>query len=71
MNVKLLCRLLGILALLIGSVMLLSLIWAVPSIGFHTDAQVEHTALEVSGIRGLVAQFRHLLGGWWVANVGW
>ncbi|QEG24291.1 TrkH family potassium uptake protein [Mariniblastus fucicola] len=54
MNVKLLCRLLGILASLIGSVMLLSLIWAVPSIGYHTDAVVEHTAWEAAGIRGLV-----------------
>ena len=54
MNVKLLSRLLGILALLIGSVMLLSLIWAGPSIGFHTDAAVEHTSWEAAGIRGLV-----------------
>jgi len=54
MNVKLLSRLLGILALLIGSVMLLSLIWASPSIGFHTDASVEHTAWETAGIRGLI-----------------
>lgn len=54
MNVKLLCRLLGILALLIGSVMLLSLIWAAPSIGFHTDAAVEHTEWELSGIWGLI-----------------
>ena len=54
MNFKLLSRLLGILASLIGSVMLLSLIWASPSIGFHTDAAVEHTAWEISGIRGLV-----------------
>ncbi len=54
MNVKLLCRLLGILASLIGGVMLLSLIWASPSIGYHTDAVVEHTSWEAAGIRGLV-----------------
>ncbi len=54
MNVKLLCRLLGILASLIGSMMLLSLIWAGPSIGYHTDAVVEHTDWESAGIRGLV-----------------
>jgi trk system potassium uptake protein TrkH len=54
MNVKLLCRLLGILALLIGSVMLLSLIWASPSIGYHTNSVVEHTAWETAGIRGLI-----------------
>ena len=54
MNFKLLCRLLGILASLIGTMMLLSLIWAGPSIGFHTHAEVEHTSWEVAGIRGLV-----------------
>ena len=54
MNFKLLFRLLGILASLIGSVMLLSLIWASPSIGFHTNPAVEHTAWETAGIRGLV-----------------
>ena len=54
MNVKLLSRLLGILASLIGCVMLLSLIWAVPSIGYHTNPTVEHTAWEMAGIRGLV-----------------
>ena len=54
MNVKLLCRLLGILAVIIGSVMLLSLIWAGPSIGFHTNAKVEHNEWEISGVVGLL-----------------
>ncbi len=54
MNVRLLSRLLGILSLLIGGFMLFSLIWASPSIGFHTDAVVEHEQWEVAGIRGLL-----------------
>lgn len=56
MNVKLLCKLLGTLSILIGGVMLFSLVWASPSIGFHTDPDmtIEHNAWEVAGIRGLL-----------------
>ena len=54
MNVKLLCRLLGILSVLIGGFMLFSLIWASPSVGFHTDPVVDHESWERAGIRGLL-----------------
>ena len=56
MNVKLLCRLLGILALLIGGFMLFSLIWAAPFVGYHTDPDptVEADAWEAAGIGGLL-----------------
>ena len=54
MNVKLLCRLLGMLAVIIGSVMLLSLIWAGPLFGVHTDSDFVNSDWEISGIVGLV-----------------
>jgi trk system potassium uptake protein TrkH len=54
MNVKLLCKFLGILAILIGCFMLFSLIWAAPGIGFHTDPVVEDNRWEMAGIRGLM-----------------
>ena len=37
MNIRLLCRFLGVLALLVGGFMLFSLPWAFPAIGRHTD----------------------------------
>ena len=54
MNFKLLAKLLGILAVLIGSFMLFSLIWADPDVGFHTHATIESSRLETEGIWGLV-----------------
>ncbi len=54
MNFKLLAKLLGILAALIGSFMLFSLIWADPDVGFHTHASVGGSRLETEGIWGLV-----------------
>ena len=54
MNVKLLCKLLGTLSILIGCFMLFSLIWASPTIGFHTDPIVEDSRWEIAGIRGLL-----------------
>ncbi len=53
MNYRLLCRFLGILALLIGSCMLLSLIWAFPELGYRTDPQIPATHFEASGFRAL------------------
>jgi trk system potassium uptake protein TrkH len=56
MNVKLLCKMLGTLSLLIGGVMLFSLVWAGPSIGYHTDPDptIEKDGWETAGIRGLL-----------------
>ena len=54
MNLPLLSKLLGVLALLIGVFMLFSLLWADPDVGFHTDAAVDHNRVEIEGIRGLM-----------------
>lgn len=54
MNFKLLAKLLGILAALIGSFMLFSLIWADADVGFHTHSNVKSSRLESEGIWGLV-----------------
>ena len=40
--------------MIIGSVMLLSLIWAGPLFGVHTDSDIENSNWEISGIVGLV-----------------
>lgn len=54
MNLPLLSKLLGVLALLIGVFMLFSLLWSDPDLGFHTDAAVNHNRVEFEGIRGLL-----------------
>jgi len=54
MNLPLLSKLLGVLALLIGVFMLFSLLWSDPDVGFHTDAAIDHNRVEVEGIRGLI-----------------
>lgn len=54
MNAKLLCKLLGILALLIGGFMLVSLLWANPAIGQHTHPTHPHSRFESEGFRGLL-----------------
>jgi len=54
MNLRLLSKLLGVLALLIGVFMLFSLLWSDPDLGFHTDAAVNHSRVESEGIRGLL-----------------
>ena len=66
MNLQLLSKLLGILALLIGVFMLFSLLWADPDLGFHTDAAVNHNRVEFEGIRGLLysALISVVVGGW-------
>lgn len=65
MNLPLLSKLLGVLALLIGVFMLFSLLWSDPDLGFHTDAAVSHTRVESEGIRGLIysALISALVGG--------
>ena len=65
MNLRLLSKLLGVLALLIGVFMLFSLIWSDPDLGFHTDPAVHHSRVEIEGIRGLLysALISGLVGG--------
>jgi trk system potassium uptake protein TrkH len=65
MNLRLLSKLLGVLALLIGVFMLFSLLWSDPDLGFHTDAAVDHSRVESEGIRGLLysALISVLVGG--------
>ena len=53
MNIRLLCKLLGILSLLIGAFMLFSLPWAWSSVGFHTN-QVADDGFEQRGFLGLL-----------------
>ncbi len=70
MNVRLLSKLMGVLALLIGVFMLFSLVWGDPDVGFHTDPAVSHSRLESEGIRGLLysSVICWVLGGamiWW------
>ncbi len=55
MNVRLLARLLGILSVLIGFFMLLSLVWAFPNLGRHTDIRILNSQFEWDGFRGLLA----------------
>jgi len=54
MNFRLLSKLLGILALLIGGFMLFSLAWADPNLGAHTDPVVKIDRPETNGIWGLI-----------------
>jgi trk system potassium uptake protein TrkH len=54
MNFKLLAKLLGILTILIGFFMLLSLIWANPDVGFHTHGRRIADRFETRGFWGLV-----------------
>ena len=67
MNFRLLSKLLGILSLLIGGFMLLSLVWADPGIGAHTDVApgIVVDRPETHGIWGLVysALICWLIGG--------
>ncbi len=67
MNFRLLFKLLGILALLIGGFMLFSLVWADPGIGAHTNPAVGVTVdrPEANGVWGLIysALICWLIGG--------
>ena len=54
MNFRLLSKLLGILAMLIGGFMLFSLIWADPNFGSHTNPVVRVDLPETDGIWGLI-----------------
>ena len=67
MNFRLLSKLLGILALLIGGFMLFSLVWADPGIGAHTDVApgIAVDRPESNGIWGLIysALICWLIGG--------
>jgi len=67
MNFRLLSKLLGILALLIGGFMLFSLVWADPGIGAHTDVApgIAVDRPESNGVWGLIysALICWLLGG--------
>ena len=70
MNLKLLSKLLGVLALLIGVFMLFSLLWSDPDLGRHTHSAVDHNRVEFEGIRGLLysAGISVVAGGlmiWW------
>ena len=55
MNVRLLAKLLGILSVLIGFFMLLSLVWAFPNLGRHTDARITNSQFEWDGFQALLA----------------
>jgi len=56
MNIRLVAKYLGILSLLIGAVMLFSLIWASPQVGYHTDPDpsISTDSWESRGMIGLV-----------------
>ena len=54
MNVRLLLKLLGILSCLVGFFMLLSLAWASPNLGVHTDSRISSDRFEWDGFWGLV-----------------
>lgn len=55
MNYRLLCKVLGIVSMLIGATMLFSLPWAFPTWGHrHIDAPPGDRAVEVAGILGLL-----------------
>jgi len=53
MNFRLLLKLLGILSLLFGFFMLLSLAWANPNYGFHTDKRIASRQFEWGGFEAL------------------
>ena len=53
MNIRLLCRFLGVLSLLVGGFMLFSLPWAFPAIGRHTDGAAADE-FEARGFWGLI-----------------
>lgn len=55
MNVRLLAKLLGILSMLIGFFMLLSLAWAFPNLGRHTDVRIVNAQFEWDGFWGLLS----------------
>ena len=55
MNIRLISKFLGILAILIGVAMLFSLIWAWPLAGWHTHTTVAAEHWEIGGIIGLIA----------------
>ncbi len=67
MNIRLVAKYLGILALLIGAVMLFSLIWASPQMGYHTDPDPAIAAhgWEYRGMVGLIGSmlFSFAVGG--------
>lgn len=65
MNFRLLARLLGILSVLVGFFMLLSLVWALPNFGQQTDARITNRQFEWNGFQGLLAScvICWLLGG--------
>jgi trk system potassium uptake protein TrkH len=54
MNIRLLCKLLGVLCILIGAFMLLSLIWSLPRFGYRTDATIDAIQFERQGFLGLL-----------------
>lgn len=54
MNIRLLCKLLGVLCILIGAFMLLSLIWSSPRFGHRTDSTIAAVQFEQRGILGLL-----------------
>lgn len=54
MNIRLLCKLLGVLCILIGAFMLLSLIWALPRFGYRTDLSLAAEQFERKGFLGLL-----------------
>lgn len=62
MNIRLVAKFLGILAMLIGGFMLFSLIWASPQTGVHTDPVVSDLRWETRGIIGLLASMVISLG---------
>lgn len=54
MNIRLLCKLLGVLCILIGAFMLLSLIWSLPRFGYRTDSSIAAVQFEQRGFLGLL-----------------
>lgn len=54
MNIRLLCKLLGVLSVLIGAFMLLSLMWALPRFGHRTDVTLAPEQFESWGFLGLL-----------------
>ena len=54
MNIRLLFKLLGILAILIGAFMLLSLFWANPVYGIRSDSRLAAQQFETRGFIGLI-----------------
>ena len=65
MDFRLLSKLLGILSLLLGIFMLLSLFWSNPNYSFHTDRSIDNQQFESAGFQGLLSSsvIACLLGG--------